>query len=324
MSDELLRQMRIPVTGEYDVVVAGSGPAGIGAAVACARSNLDTLLVERNAALGGMMTTGLMSEIHTYLDIKGLMGQMLNELTAKGYTLFSRQWPHWRIPNDPEGTKHYLDELMKTCNVRVLLSALVVDAVVEEGRVTEAILASKSGLTAVRAKHFIDATGDGDLAARAGAEFKVGREEDGLCSSPSLLYRVGNIDVATVLEYMDEHPPKPRTRGLVVTPEGSASTREAYYGTEKTPRQVCLLGPFADKIEELWSQDRLTRWQYKALTTRSVTVHARPFLGEGLLNCTRTLDVDPLDAQSLSDALAEGRKLAFYQHSFLKRPHSGL
>ena len=179
----------IPVSHEADVVVAGGGTAGVAAAVCAARVGLTVVMVERTAIPGGMAT-----HVNTWLndfDTKGgFTRELLDHLLAHGLAQMPYYNPHLLLP--------YLDGLVAEAKVRPLYLAKVVAPMVDGTSLTGVILESKSGRTAVRAKVVIDATGDGDVAARAGAAFHVGRDADGACQAITLPVFLTNYTAGTM------------------------------------------------------------------------------------------------------------------------------
>jgi glycine/D-amino acid oxidase-like deaminating enzyme len=187
---------QIPCAASAEVIVIGGGPAGICAAVAAAEQGADTLLVERYGFLGGMATAGLICPFMSYTsgDVQvnaGLFQRILDMLDARGARGGAE--PD-RAQFDPQVLKLVLDDLARDAGVRLLLHTMMVDAVAEEGRISQAVVAGKSGLQALEAGVYVDASGDGDLAARAGVRFEMGRPEDGLCQPMSLFFRMAGVD----------------------------------------------------------------------------------------------------------------------------------
>lgn len=192
----MLDYSAIPTSHRADVVICGGGPAGLCAAVGAAEEGAATLLVERYGFLGGMATAGLVNpfmSFHTQLEqINAGAFQRLREyLTADG------GWsPRKESPNafDPEIAKLTFDRFCLEAGVHLLLHSTVMDAESDGGMVKRVIIQSKTGVQAIEAPVFVDATGDADLAARAGAEYEMGREEDGLCQPMTLKFRMANVD----------------------------------------------------------------------------------------------------------------------------------
>ncbi len=182
----------LPVAGEYDVIVAGSGPAGSSAAVTAGRLGARVLLIEWNNAVGGMSTSGLMSHwtgtvsSPLYTEILRRSGEK-NEGDERGRLI---PWIN------PENLKSVWLDMLREANVEILLCTFVCGAVMDGSRLTGVITESKSGRRVYRAKVFVDGTGDGDLAAFAGVPYHKGRESDGKMQPCTLMFKVAGVDMS--------------------------------------------------------------------------------------------------------------------------------
>ncbi|MGC9317859.1 MAG: FAD-dependent oxidoreductase [Armatimonadota bacterium] len=189
----------LEVAAEAEVVVVGGGPGGLCAAVAAAEEGADTLLIERYGFLGGMATAGLVNPFMTWHAggtpiIRGLFERIIERLDDHGGWAGPRQGSAF----DVELFKLVADDLCAEAGVRLRLHTMLADAESQDGRVSRIATLSKSGLQQIGGQVFIDATGDGDLAAWAGAEVEIGREEDGLCQPMTLCFRMVNVDLERV------------------------------------------------------------------------------------------------------------------------------
>ncbi|MCK5845401.1 MAG: FAD-dependent oxidoreductase, partial [Victivallales bacterium] len=201
----------IPITAEVDVLVAGGGPAGFGAALTAARMGAKTLLIEQFNCVGGMATSGMMSHWSGALD-----SPILNDI----YTL---------DPDQKKGIRHealklIMLEMLLDAGVEIRMYTQIVDSVKEGNRVVGVVTESKSGRKGVKAKVTIDCTGDGDVAARAGAEYVLGRESDNKCQPVTLMFRIGGVDYNKAV-----FPPSFETR--IDLPKGEIQT----LGKERLP-----------------------------------------------------------------------------------------
>jgi len=179
-ASEVCFQRRIPIRHEVDVFVAGGGPAGLAAAVAAARQGRKVFLAERNNCFGGMGTAGMLPLFMQFTDgvnmlAGGLGAEILKTLRERGGT-----GPGSEVTIRAEVLKRVYDDLVQGAKVDFGFHTDLIAVEAEQGRVTAAILAAKSGLFAVKAKMFIDGTGDGDLAAWAGAPFEKGDAQGNL------------------------------------------------------------------------------------------------------------------------------------------------
>lgn len=178
---------------QYDVVVIGGGPGGCGAAVAAAKAGARTLLVERYGFLGGMATAGMVNPFMPYrIEDKILTTSVFNEMIDRMAGLGALDESK-RIFDD-EMLKHVLDEMMAEHGVDVLLHSKFAGVQMKGTAIDKAEFEGKCERYAVKARMFIDSTGDGDLAAESGAEIEIGRKEDGLCQPMTLCFRVGGVE----------------------------------------------------------------------------------------------------------------------------------
>ncbi|MEM9017746.1 MAG: FAD-dependent oxidoreductase, partial [Verrucomicrobiota bacterium] len=202
----------IPVVGDYDVVVAGGGPAGFAAALAAARSGASTLLIEVHGCIGGIWTAGMLSWILDAFNKPGIMAELLTRLEEEenGQT-FTRKSGSRTVRGrtyDPESMKLLLEDMLIEAGVNIRLFTRIVGAVPDEANRLSAVLTeSKSDREAFAAKTFIDATGDGDLAAQAGCGFDFGRPGDGVTQPFSLMalfHGVESKDIAPFINHYAE------------------------------------------------------------------------------------------------------------------------
>ena len=180
----------LPIAGDYDVIVAGAGPAGVSAAISAGRLGARVLLLEYNNCPGGISTSGLMSH-------------WTGTVTSKLYTeILTRQAQkvegalHGKIVKqiDPELLKTVYLDMLSEAGVDLLFYTFVAGVVMEDHRVCGVITESKSGRRVFTARVVVDGTGDGDVAAFAGVPYYKGRETDGKMQPTTLMFKVAGVD----------------------------------------------------------------------------------------------------------------------------------
>lgn len=194
---------KTPIVREVDVLICGGGVSGIGAALGAARAGARTMVLERNAFLGGAATAVLMNTWNVPISrMTGVAREMALELAQRGEGNITGP----TFPFDPEGFKQLGSELLTQAGVEVLNYTWVEDTIMEGSRIKGVIIQNKSGRQAILARAVVDATGDADVAAAAGAEYVKGRESDNKMRPMSVLFRLGGVDLDKVIEYCRSQP----------------------------------------------------------------------------------------------------------------------
>lgn len=203
----LERERKTPVRFKADVVVAGGGPAGLGAALAAARNGAKTVLVERYGCLGGLATAGLVITIPPPppKGYSGILKEIIDNLFRLGAAhRFRKGTGSAGIALfDPEMLKLVADQMVERTGIKLLLGSLVADAVVKGNTLAGIIVENKSRRQAISGKVVVDATGDGDAAAAAGAPYKIEKRK---LLPVSLMYLVGGVDNDRVRKYEQSDP----------------------------------------------------------------------------------------------------------------------
>ena len=205
--DVLVPEERVPVAGDFDLVVVGGGSAGTAAAVTAARLGLRTALVEEMPFLGGMSTGGCVGTFCGFYyrapsgDLERLVGgiaaEVMDRLAANeqcyGPVPFKTTAA---VPYVPWGVKRLYDTMMREeRRPTLLLYARLVRVLASGGSVRAAIVATRSGTAALRAPFFVDATGDATLAQAAGA----GVERGETLQYPSMMFYMQHVDLGRAL-----------------------------------------------------------------------------------------------------------------------------
>ena len=275
----------LPVAGEFDVVVAGGGLAGLGAAVGAARQGASTLLIERLGFLGGTATAAMMTTLNCPVDhLTGFSREMVERLIERGGA-----WSGPTIPFDPEMFKETALGFVEEAGVKLLLYSWVSQPVVVDGTVRGVVVENKSGRQAILARTVVDATGDADLAARAGAETIKGRESDGKMRPMTILFRLGGIDIPGMVEYARAHPDQ--------------FTADPSFQILSPETGVVRISGFFDKVAAAQERGALPK-EINYLRFEGVNV-AR---GTAFVNSTRIYGVDGTSSWDLTRAEIEARK----------------
>lgn len=173
-----------------DVLVLGSGPSGFAAAYTAAKNGADVILVEQGGDVGGISTSGLMSHW------TGSCGSPLYYEILRRSSLDNEGEFKDKIVDiiNPEKLKTLYLEMLCEAGCKLLLYTFAEDAVCDGNKVLGATVINKSGKTDIYAKVTVDATGDGDIAARAGAEYILGRESDNKMQPATLMFKIAGVD----------------------------------------------------------------------------------------------------------------------------------
>jgi hypothetical protein len=200
--------------GHSDVAIVGGGTAGIVAAVASARTGAGTLLIEQSSGLGGTSTRGFMNCFVTFHDaqgrqaIRGIAQEIVDRLVqaggSAGHTRDTMGECVTRVLFDPAVLEHVLFEMAAEAGVELLLNTAVVDVLTEGDRLTGLVIHNKGGLQIVTCAACVDASGDGDVAAAAGAPYD--KSPAAQMQPITLMFRIGGVDVQAWAAALRENP----------------------------------------------------------------------------------------------------------------------
>jgi hypothetical protein len=308
-------EKKIPLSGEYDLFVAGGGCAGTGAAIAAGRSGIRTFVAERMFALGGTMSCGLMSKIAISFSNHGIAEELLKRLDTyqKSDFLSGRH----EVPIDPELAKWMLDKMViEEAGVETRFGTTVCGAVTDNRNIKYVIIDSINGLEAVQAKYFVDCTGDGQLGFKAGASYIVGNDK-GFSSSPTLMFRIANVNIEKLIGEMEAHP------------DIYASEHDTYSNHKISPRQNReniandKYAHFADFIPFIRQKAKenpgfFTDLELESILQRGLIFMNQPQGTHVLVNSTRIPFFRGNDNKELASAMVSGRKQIEATFRFMK------
>ena len=314
---------------EYDVIVAGAGPTGICAAIAAGRMGARTLLLERFPFPGGEAVTAL--NLHGWHDnserhiIHGIPWEIilrLKEMNAAAECRFVDPMNPDRplltardLSIDREAFIYVVLDMLETAGVDMLFHTFVSDVVKSGDALRGLALTNKAGTEHVRGKILIDATGDGDVAACAGASYEKGRDLDGTMQPVSMMSTYGGVDIERTVEHFNCR------HAEVIDADVSKVSRYMHFSV-----------PLAE-----WSED-IKRCFPEIAPFSKFTGNA---FHKGMVNGTTQAHIAHIDATNpddLSRAEVLGRKMAYrlatflrervpgFEHCFLLRtsPHVGV
>lgn len=199
MENRIEWKKTIPVTGEYDVVVCGGGPAGIAAAISASREGLRTALIERLGFLGGAATANMVIPISGFFfDGEQVAGGIAWELIKRLETAGAArvEYPKGHVSVHIETYKLIAQRMMQENHITVFTNAVLLDCVKQDEKITKIIVHRKHGMEAIAGSTFIDATGDGDLCSLAGVPMMTQTKE---LQPLSLCFLLDGVDLSTEL-----------------------------------------------------------------------------------------------------------------------------
>jgi len=290
------------IDDRWQCIVVGGGSAGWVAAVAAARNGAQVLLVERYGYVGGTAVNvalsgfgGLYSKQTRQQHVFGIPDELLRRLQSHGGSagVVPEGWSGGGSPYDKELLKHVALEMLLEAGVQLLLHTQFVDAVVEDGRIQGVVVAAKDGLHYLPADVVIDASGDGDVFAAAGAAFEKG-SGDGKMQPTTMTFRVGGVDTEGLLAYVRANPEKVNGSSYL------AGLPTTLSGFKEEVAAAVAAGEYQPHMDQLAMH----------FTFRSTEV---------ALNMLHTTDIDGTDPWSLTRSEVEGRRQVLPALNFLRR-----
>lgn len=304
--------------GQYDVVVVGGGPAGVGAALAATRNGAKTLLVEQYGFLGGMWTSAYVAPIVTthFKDEQvcgGLLVDVIEKLRSINGVIGPLKCPYnsdttfgtggYITIFDSEKMRYVLFELIQEFGVDLLLHSFCTDSIKEDNKVCGIEVSNKSGKEIILADVVIDATGDADVSALSGARFNKGDSKNGLTQPMSLMFIMGNVKIEKLKNYIYSNKDdfawitEPIIKNPI--PEGLQQDHIAFSGLFK----LVETGKKSGKLH---------------VGRKRLTFFTGLYPGQIGVNATRITGLDGTNAKHLTMAEIDTRKQAISVAKYLK------
>ncbi len=303
-----------------DVLVVGAGMAGVCAAVAAARGGARTVLTDRYAFLGGNATAGLLGNFLTFHNMKGeqicggIPQEIVDELIKLGGAfpeghLHNAYGNSYSVtPQDGEVLKLVNQKLCLEAGVDLVLNTYTIGPVMDGDRVAGARIVNKSGESEIRAQVVIDASGDADIAAQAGAPFHLG-DEEGKMMSISLFSRMGNVDLDRHLQHVKANP----TNFMLGEDPYIGKSREEIAAGLRTHKDYPLVTGYYESVK--LAQSRGEFHPNRQRVVFSIT----NIPGVVTINSTSMLGYSGINNDDLNQVAIEGREQVFKVRDFYRK-----
>ena len=286
-----------PIVHETDVLVVGSGPGGLAAALAAARAGVEVTLLERFGCFGGNITVVGVEGFAWYrheqtVEAGGLGWEFEQRAKAEGAAVPESQSLSYEL--DSEGFKLVADKLVLEAGIHPMLHRAVVAPIMEGPRVTGVIVESKAGREAILAKRVIDATGDADVAFRAGAPMKSTPREE--LQAASVMFHLAGVNKAAFLD------------GIRENPSTYASWSSGEWQIETSGKEDEMYSPYLGKPFDQARAEGLIPADLDTIAGTWGAVHDSGELT--YMNLVHLAGVDGTDPDSLTEFEIEGRRQA--------------
>ncbi|MGB1081748.1 MAG: FAD-dependent oxidoreductase [Alphaproteobacteria bacterium] len=286
-----------PIVHETDVLVVGSGPGGLAAALAAARAGVEVTLLERFGCFGGNITVVGVEGFAWYrheqtVEAGGLGWEFEQRAKAEGAAVPESQSLSYEL--DSEGFKLVADKLVLEAGIHPMLHRAFVAPIMEGPRVTGVIVESKAGREAILAKRVIDATGDADVAFRAGAPMKSTPREE--LQAASVMFHLAGVNKAAFLD------------GIRENPSTYASWSSGEWQIETSGKEDEMYSPYLGKPFDQARAEGLIPADLDTIAGTWGAVHDSGELT--YMNLVHLAGVDGTDPDSLTEFEIEGRRQA--------------
>jgi hypothetical protein len=335
--------VNVPVSYQPQVLVVGAGVSGIAAAVAAGRSGADTLLIERQGSVGGLVTSGLVTPFSMQLVspdgeliVRGIVRDLFERLAAAdGVT---SQWWDWKIPKlpiDPEVFKLVVIQMLEEAGVRVLLNTAFVHADSADRRVQHIHLFNKSGFSAVRPGFVVDCSGEADVARSLSVPTTLNADVDPSAlkvvsealrnrgwvrrteKTSSLQFSIVNVDLQKAHDFIVANPETYATaqRGDLVEDVDLFSYLWRERGVFYLPHQTSFKELIQAAVEQ--NEFRPEIGKYHLIDDSGIGLDGMRGYDSVIVNANRVM-LNPFVEEEISDALMRGQEVCFEIWRFLR------
>lgn len=296
------------INKSHDVIIVGGGISGAIAGIAAARENVETLIIEQNGYLGGMLTGAGVGPMMTFHSgdiqvIRGITGELIQRLQSRGLSTGhikdTTGYTYSLTPFDMEGMKAELENMFLEAGGNLIYHTMLADVHTDRGLISELIICNKAGISSISGKVYIDATGDADLSAWAGVPCRKGRSEDGQTQPMTMKLRMYGVNIERVKEFIRNNPEEfPRLAGNTkIIDEAERLSIGGFTG---------LLNNSRKNGEITFSREDLLFFETN-----------NP--GEVIINTSRITGLDSTNPEDLTQGEIEGRRQAMELVRFLKK-----
>ena len=324
-----------------DVLVVGGGTAGFAAAISAARSGAKVLLIEQHDYLGGTASGGMVNMIRSMRHMRGASNPEEKKLKIADYeSSFVDEQLVYSIAQefvdrmidagsawgkkgqattrqffDPEVAKIIIEKMVKESGAEIWYYSQTTDVLKADNAVKGIVVENLKERIEISAKVTIDATGDGDICASAGAPFELGTPDTGTCQPLTLYFSIGNVDFESTLQYMKEHADDIGNEYV-----------EKIINLHADGKPLTLL-PFKAKIREaIENGDYPIPFNLEKLNLDTLTYMLRPQIKSGKMrynllsvNLDMAYNVDATDRMQLTDATMAMRDIAIKMTEFYRK-----
>ena len=328
----------------YDVVVVGGGISGLSAAISAARNGANTLLIERQGELGGLVTAGWVTPFsmqmvlpNNQVIMEGLISELFDKLAEKNGTISN--WRDWKIPKlpvDKEIFKYVIHDMIEESKVNVLLNTSIISLDCKDRYISSLNILNKSGYQNIFGKIFIDSTGEADLARLSNVPMTINNDVNPSTKTilsdfmknrgwvkttektSSLQFAITNMDIEKTFKYICENEDmySSTTRGELVEDvelfKYLWEERDFFY----LPHTTSFKSIIENAIQKKQLRSEIGRYQFLVHNV-GIGIDALRDSNTAIINANRIV-MNPYDENDITYCLLKGQEVCFEIFRFLK------